>query len=148
MRVLSQADEHYASVAWLPMPSEMLRHLGRVARQRREEADVMLAEVAARFRALTSVKKTEGAFSRFERGETQPTYLDQVIDAYAAELDVEPFEIWQAAVEAWRATPSERTTKAAGRAMERLGQEAAQRDEGRQDTARDSGGARRKRGAA
>src|SRR3954467_4080570 len=60
----------------------VIRHLGAVARERREAADVMIVEVCSRIRQDFDLKKTEGALSRFERGDTTPTYLDAVIEAY------------------------------------------------------------------
>lgn len=90
----------------------LIPHLGRAARRRRESADLLIAEICARLRHDTGVKKTDSALSRFERGETTPSYLDDVIAAYAAETGDDAIDYWIEAIESMRGA-----TAAAGKAM-------------------------------
>lgn len=76
----------------------MLVYLGRVSRRKREEADAMLVEVCSTLRQLTGIKKTEGALSRFERGETVPNYLDEVMEAYAEVTGTPAADFWAEAL--------------------------------------------------
>lgn len=92
----------------------VIRQLGRVARERREQADVMIVEVCSRIRQDFGLKKTEGALSRFERGDTTPTYLDAVVEAYARETGGLALEFWADALELARKQAA--TEPAAGEA--------------------------------
>ena len=80
----------------------IVKHLGQVVRERREQADVIAAEISARLKQEAGIKKTESALSRFERGETTPDYLDATIAAYAAELGTTAIELWAEALKRWR----------------------------------------------
>lgn len=77
---------------------QMLRWLGRVCRERREQHDppVLQVRIAA---ALGVAQETVG---KFERGQRWPRSPELVIGAYADELGAEPIEIWEEAVQRWR----------------------------------------------
>jgi hypothetical protein len=79
----------------------MLVHLGQVSRRKREDADAMLVEVCSTLRQTSGIKKTEGALSRFERGETVPNYLDEVMEAYAEVTGRPATEFWSEALKEW-----------------------------------------------
>jgi len=80
----------------------LLPHLGKAARTLRRERGIKLVRVGA------ALDKTEAALARFERGEAQPNDLDATIQAYAEELDIDPIEIWQLALEYWDAADDPR----------------------------------------
>lgn len=75
--------------------SGMLKHLGRVAKARRRKREMKLVQIGA------ALDKSEGSLSRFEAGESWKQ-LEETVNAYAKELDVEPDELWEAALAEWR----------------------------------------------
>lgn len=103
-RPQTQARERRALDACLLMATDdgVIRYLGAVCRERREAADKMIVEVCARIKHDFDLRKTEGALSRFERGDTTPTYLDAVIEGYARETEGDLLEFWADALEAAR----------------------------------------------
>lgn len=127
----------------------VIRHLGQIARERREAADVMIVEVCARLRQDFSLKKTEGALSRFERGDTTPTYLDAVVEAYARETGGNALEFWADALERARKAPPtgvEPGARAeAADEMKKLGPAAQRRGEGKAGDPPGSRAGRRRR---
>lgn len=128
----------------------VIRQLGRVARERREQADVMIVEVCARIRQDFDLKKTEGALSRFERGDTTPTYIDAVIEAYARETGGNALEFWADALELARkqvTKPAEGAARAdAAAALEsELAPAAQRRGKGRGEDAQAGRTGRRRR---
>lgn len=78
----------------------MLEHIGPAARDARERAGLKQIDIA------TAARVSHVAVSRFERAESWPRHPDALVEAYAAELGVEPIELWQAALERWRSSPS------------------------------------------
>jgi transcriptional regulator of aromatic amino acid metabolism len=79
---------------------------------------------------------------RFERHQGQPESIDATVAAYADDLDIEPIEIWERALELWRAAAA----LTAEAEVDRLAEEiASELDEGGVD---DQPGAARPRGAA
>jgi transcriptional regulator with XRE-family HTH domain len=71
--------------------------VGRAAREARREAGVRLVRVAA------AAELSEAALARFERGETWPKKIDQVLAAYASELRVERAVLLEAALRLYAA---------------------------------------------
>lgn len=71
--------------------------LGKAARDLRLRGEMTMMDIANR--AGTS----EATVSRFESGSGQQPLAttDRIIAAYAVELDVEPVDIWRAAIDAW-----------------------------------------------
>ena len=82
------------------MREPIIKTLGAVARELREEHDVLAVEIGAR------IRRTEGVISRFERGETTPRDLDLMVQGYADELGMAPEDIWQRALQRWASQPS------------------------------------------
>lgn len=74
----------------------MLLYLSEAAKAARERAERRVEGVAD----LADV--SVGAVYRFERGESWPHKVDQVVSAYADIAGVEPLEIWQRALNLWR----------------------------------------------
>lgn len=70
--------------------------LGRAARELRERHDVTLMDVANR------AGVSEAAVSRFEAGKGWRRRTDEIVAAYALELGVQPDDVWQGALDAWR----------------------------------------------
>jgi predicted transcriptional regulator len=80
----THARDALPPVASLLVPSEMVVHLGKALRELRRQKRIRLIEIAY------PLRKSEASMSRFEGGRVQPTDLDAVVNAYAAELDMEP----------------------------------------------------------
>lgn len=70
---------------------------------------------------------TESTLSRFENGKNRgfPTDTEKIMDAYAAELEVDPLELWDAAFQAWRLATDGSTVEPTD--VKRLVDEAVQR---------------------
>lgn len=132
-------------------PDGVVRHLGAIARNRRKNSGAILGQVLATLKVQFDVTlKSDGALSRFERGETTPRHLDAVIAAYAVETNDNPADYWAEALEAYNAAirSGGAATSAAGAALEIEAQEAAQQQGA--DTAKRAPGSRggRKRRAS
>lgn len=116
MRTIAQALRVIRQLRCGDVREPILKTLGAVAREMREAQDVLAVEIGAR------IRHTEGVVSRFERGETVPRDLDQMVQAYADELSVDAAEIWQRTVDRWRAqeanSPEQRAVAAARRAAQ------------------------------
>src|SRR6202035_5690249 len=92
-----------ASRGYLPAmaPSAMGKYLARAAREAREAAGRKPFHIAA---APPGQRSSDpSTVWRFEHDEAWPRNADQMIDLYAADLGVEPIEIWSRAMELWRA---------------------------------------------
>ena len=76
------------------MTDRMLAYIGRAARNARRERKVKLVRIGA------AIDKSEASMSRFERGQLWRE-LDAVVATYAAELGLEPEELWADALELW-----------------------------------------------
>lgn len=74
----------------------MLYWLGRAARDAREQKGRLQVHVAA------SLGVNQDTVSRFEHGRTWPRDPDLMIAAYAEDLDIDPRDIWDAALACWR----------------------------------------------
>jgi hypothetical protein len=81
--------------------SEMGRYLAQVAREAREQAGRKPYHIASTPPGMKGLDPS--TIWRFEQGESWPQDADQVIDLYAADLDIEPIELWARALELWRA---------------------------------------------
>jgi hypothetical protein len=88
----------------------LLPHLVDVLKTARAGAALTFAHVAVRVRKADGrVGVSESTISRFEKGTHWPSDPDAFVVAYAEALEVEPGELWSAAVEALAAPP--RSTK-------------------------------------
>lgn len=75
----------------------MLDHLGRVCRQAREDAGLDQYDIAS------TAGVSRSTIGRFEtRGVEAPRALEAIVNAYAAECDVDAFDLWTGALRAWR----------------------------------------------
>lgn len=81
------------------VPGAMLHYLGRVAREKRKAQRIKLIRIAYQ------LDKSEATMSRFESGQTWHD-LERAVAAYADEFGEDPFDIWAAALELWRAERS------------------------------------------
>jgi transcriptional regulator with XRE-family HTH domain len=70
--------------------------IARVARDARKAAGVKLVRVAA------AADLSEATLGRFERGETWPQSIDQVLDAYESELGLERGTLLERALKLYR----------------------------------------------
>lgn len=75
----------------------MVHWLGQSARDARERSGRMQVHVAA------SLGVNQVTISRFEQGRSWPRDPDLLLAAYADDLDIDPREIWEAALALWRA---------------------------------------------
>jgi transcriptional regulator with XRE-family HTH domain len=75
----------------------MMYWLAQAARELREAAGRKQVHVAA------SASMDQSTVNRFERGETQPAHVDTMIAAYADDLEIQPIDVWQRAIDSWRA---------------------------------------------
>lgn len=70
-----------------------------VLRERREQAGITLAQVEY------ATSRDRGNLSKFERGVSRELRdLDGVVAGYADLLGVEPIDLWQEALDRWKAT--------------------------------------------
>jgi transcriptional regulator with XRE-family HTH domain len=74
----------------------MLYWLGIVAREAREARDRKQVHIAA----VLGVNQM--TVSRFEQGRAWPRDPDQIIAAYAEDLDLDPRDLWEEACRRWR----------------------------------------------
>lgn len=78
----------------------LLDHLGRACRCARENARVDQYAIAA------SAGTSRSTITRFEsRGVVAPRRLEAIVDAYGAECDVDPVDLWRMALDAWEHDP-------------------------------------------
>lgn len=70
--------------------------LARAAKAAREAADRKQVHVAA------SANKDQSSIYRFEQGKSWPQDTDLLVAAYADDLDIDPIDLWQAALDMWR----------------------------------------------
>jgi transcriptional regulator with XRE-family HTH domain len=80
----------------------MLEHIGQAAREARLAGGLRQIDIA------TTAGTSNATVSRFESGDSWSTNPDGLVDAYAAELGIEPTKLWEAALERWRAHIRER----------------------------------------
>jgi len=80
----------------------LLDHLGRACAEARESAQVDQYRIAA------SAGVSRSTIGKFEqRVVSAPRRLEQIVHAYAAECDVDAFDLWTDALHAWRAARDE-----------------------------------------
>lgn len=76
----------------LRMEGVVVPHLGRACKNARLAANdgrgIKLIHVAA------ALDRAEATLSNFENGKVQPDNVDRVVLAYAAELEINPLELW------------------------------------------------------
>lgn len=70
--------------------------IAEAAKQAREAANRMLVHVAA------SASVDQSTIYRFEKHEVFPDDIDLTVAAYADDLDIEPIQLWQTALDLWR----------------------------------------------
>jgi transcriptional regulator with XRE-family HTH domain len=75
----------------------MLPWIGAAARAAREARARKQVHIAA------TLGVDQGTIGRFEGGRAWPRDPDKVVAAYAEDLDMDPLEIWEAAVAEWAA---------------------------------------------
>lgn len=82
----------------------MLYWLARAAQRAREERGRKPVHIAA------SASVDQSTITRFEKGRAWPDKIEEIVNAYAADLEIPAVEIWAAAVDLWRlsAAPGER----------------------------------------
>lgn len=86
-------DPYLASV---PAEDGMLRFLAGAAKTAREAAGRKQVHIAA------EADKDQSAIYRFEKADGWPRNPDEIIRAYAADLEIEAIELWARALELWR----------------------------------------------
>lgn len=87
----------YSGVGQLPPGHRFSYWLGKAAREVREEADGTLPSIASKLG-----RRGIAGLERFERGQTLPQRLEQVLAAYALEAELEdPREIIVRAMRDW-----------------------------------------------
>lgn len=125
-------DAYAESVAAEPM----IVALAAAAKEAREKAERKIIHIAV------VADMDPSTIWRFEHGQW-PRNADQIIAAYAAELEIEPFDLWQRALEIWSAT-EQPTPDRAARGVE-VARQATQTT--RERSQRAQGATRRKRAA-
>jgi transcriptional regulator with XRE-family HTH domain len=79
-----------------PVSGSILPWIGLVCREAREGQGRLQVHVAARLGV------NQATIARFERGQAWPRDPDQLVTAYADELDTESVELWADAVRRWQ----------------------------------------------
>lgn len=74
----------------------MLHHLGAACRDARKTAALRQIDIA------TAAGTTHATISRFETGKRWPVDPDRILAAYAVELGIDPWDLLQSALDAWR----------------------------------------------
>ena len=95
----------------------MIRILGAVCGEMRREQKLAATRIGYNLRGGKG--KSESAIFKFERGEHQPEALDELVAAYAYELEMSESAIWAIALERLRVeekSPSEQAADAVARA--------------------------------
>ena len=80
--------------------SAMGRYLAQVMREARERAGRKPYNVASAPPGMEGADPS--TIYRFEREERWPRNADHMVDLYAADLDIEPLELWRRALELWQ----------------------------------------------
>jgi hypothetical protein len=83
-------------LASVPDENSMLYWLAQAAAQARTYAGRKQVHVAA------SLDKDQSTITRFEQGERWPRNADEVVGAYADDLDVDPIQLWEEALRLWK----------------------------------------------
>lgn len=78
----------------------MLYWLARAAKQLREAAGRKTIHIAARANGEEAVDQS--TIWRFEQARAWPKKPDEMVQAYAEDLDVDPFLVWEEALRLWR----------------------------------------------
>jgi transcriptional regulator with XRE-family HTH domain len=75
----------------------MLRHLGRACRDARSKAGLLQSDIAS------ACGTSHATVSRFETDGIVPRLIgvDELVNAYARELGVDPAELWREAITRW-----------------------------------------------
>jgi hypothetical protein len=94
-QVLKEATNY--GLLLVPEQNEMLPWLAQAARELRKAQSRKTVNIAS------SLDKSESTVSRFENAKGWPERPDEMIGAYADDLDMEAIDIWSHAVELWRA---------------------------------------------
>jgi hypothetical protein len=81
----------------------MMYWLATAAKRLRETAGRKQVHVAA------TMNKDQSTVYRFEQRRTVPQELDLFVAAYADDLNISPIEIWDQALELWRASEKQAT---------------------------------------
>lgn len=81
----------------MPGDDSMLYWLAKACTAAREAAGRKQVHVGA------SADMDQSSVWRFEAGKAWPKNIDKLVNAYADDLDIEPFQLWQAATEMWAA---------------------------------------------
>ncbi|MET0127037.1 MAG: helix-turn-helix transcriptional regulator, partial [Solirubrobacterales bacterium] len=76
-------------------PRPFLPWLGRACRQARQERDVIQVKIAA------AIEVNQATIARFEDGSAWPRRPEQVLMAYATELDIDMRLLWVQALVMW-----------------------------------------------
>lgn len=97
-----EVDSAYAPAMASP-EGTMTFWLAVAAKELREAAGRLHVHVAA------SMSKNQSTVYRFEEGNTVPRDLNLFIAAYADDLDIEPMQIWERALELWRESGEQAT---------------------------------------
>src|SRR5947207_424978 len=77
------------------VPRPFLPWLGRACRQAREEREIVQVEIAA------AIKVNQATIARFEDGSAWPRRPEEVLMAYASELDMDVRLLWLHAFVLW-----------------------------------------------
>lgn len=119
-------------LALVPNQDRMLFWLAKACKEARLAADRKLVHVAA------SANRDQSTLFRFEKGEGWPRETDQFIAAYADDLDIDPIQIWETAIQMWKADAASNPTVRLERDLE---------SEARKSRGRGAGSAKAKRAA-
>lgn len=91
-------------VAFMAASSAMGKHLARAAAEAREQAGRKHYHIAA---AAHGDGTNPSTVYRFEKGDGWPRNADHMVDLYAADLDLDPIQIWTRALQLWREEESD-----------------------------------------
>lgn len=129
---------HAAAVA---SPDAMLYWLARAAKEAREAAGRKQVHIAA------EADRDQSTIYRFEQAAGWPRITDRIVAAYAADLDVEPIDVWEQALRMWRSHVDGSDVKRLADEAGRAGEAEAQRTTA-QRPAGDTGPADRRPGSS
>lgn len=96
--------------------SAMVKYLAAAARQAREGAGRRPYNIASAPPGMPGADPS--TVYRFEHEARWPQNADQMIDLYAADLELDPIELWARALELWRASEAELVAEAGGQPTE------------------------------
>lgn len=74
----------------------MIFWVATAAKAARQDAGLRQVHVAA------AIDRDQATIFRFERGDAWPRDPDLILHGYELALELDPFDIWQAAVDLWR----------------------------------------------